>query len=907
MYAQQSTALPIRVVSGVVMDSSGKVELPGASIKLIAGKDTVYQVTNEDGVFVFREVKSAEFFIGVNMMGYQPFYQKYLFNDTKPRITIPPVILRVNAQLLEGVTIKGKVGPKMLGDTTQFWADDYIVRDYAKLEELVKKLEGVEVDKDGNVTFMGQQVNKALFNGIKYFGGNVKNIIKELPANIVERIQIIDDYGEQSTAAGLKQGEPNKTLNIISKKDKSVANLFDITLESNIDDRHEARGYAKRVDGLKQLELQAGIETQPMGVQQGAAVGTISNAKTLMQSTNTSNSDMSGGDRRAHYAVLTFKDKLNARWRYELGYQFKSQNESYFKKENRYEYYDKGIIWGNNLLTTNQHARQHEAKVAMFYQKSDQTKFNISFGWNNDWLHVDKRNQINQSGLINAQQLSIINNNTQKDIYRVESNYSHIFVPSKAVITASIKIQSNPLYQRKQDDNLITYTDSTQYVKDSVYNLLNKTNDHQQQHFANATFTYHFSERTTMVLLAQSNYNVFNHQQIVSNVQENGSPYKVDSLSRNYVYKTLETPFSINFRRILSNQSSINIGARFSHVNINAALLNPKNTLSKSYAIILPEFNYEFAKGTNFQFSTRYYGSVQLPRFEEVMPIPDYSNPLQVVVGNPSLKPTVLHSFSFRMTKLFKPQAFTIGLLSQYLLPSNKVTQQVTLYSKTPSIVTRETSFTQVNGNNSWNGMYHLTKTFDHTSYSVKFEGRWNRSKMISFFDKGRNIARGLQLNHTLTFSGTPISWLDVNLAAQWEQNNSKHSLPLFPTVEYAKKAVNLYGKLFFTKTFLMGFDINQSFYESEDATLNRQPFVVGMNIEKRVFRQKNGVVSLLVMDLFKQYQVVNRRLLMNGYVDIQSNTNSRFFMLQFSWSPQQWSGGKNMNKERRNDGSFID
>ena len=92
------------------------------------------------------------------------------------------------------------------------------VKEGAVVEDLLKKLPGVTVDKDGNVTAQGKAVSRVKVNGKDFFGGDVKTATKELPANIVDKIQVIDDYGDQATVSGIKDGDPDKIINIEIKK-----------------------------------------------------------------------------------------------------------------------------------------------------------------------------------------------------------------------------------------------------------------------------------------------------------------------------------------------------------------------------------------------------------------------------------------------------------------------------------------------------------------------------------------------------------------------------------------------------------------------------------------------------------------------------------------------------------------
>ncbi len=114
------------------------------------------------------------------------------------------------------------VAVKLKEDTTEYKASAYPVHANALTEELLKKLPGINVDSNGNVTAEGKQVKKVRINGKDFFGGDVAQATKNLPADVISKIQVIDDYGDQANLTGVKSGEPNKILNITTKKDSAL-------------------------------------------------------------------------------------------------------------------------------------------------------------------------------------------------------------------------------------------------------------------------------------------------------------------------------------------------------------------------------------------------------------------------------------------------------------------------------------------------------------------------------------------------------------------------------------------------------------------------------------------------------------------------------------------------------------
>lgn len=182
-----------RDISGVVKDSTG-TGIIAATVKYIAGKDTSLTRTDIDGNFIFKGVKSSTFLLTVTSLGYEGLNKRFLYRDGDTPIKIDPITLKAVNRMLNEVVISGTPAVTIKEDTVVYRASDYPLRENALAEDLLKKLPGVEVDKDGNVTAQGKSVTKVRINGKDFFGGDVKTATQQLPADILESAQIIDDY-----------------------------------------------------------------------------------------------------------------------------------------------------------------------------------------------------------------------------------------------------------------------------------------------------------------------------------------------------------------------------------------------------------------------------------------------------------------------------------------------------------------------------------------------------------------------------------------------------------------------------------------------------------------------------------------------------------------------------------------
>ncbi|RQO66331.1 hypothetical protein DBR43_29350 [Pedobacter sp. KBW06] len=909
LYAQNkpvgTVPLAFREVSGIVKDSAG-VEVEGLSVLLVSAKDTLQTTTNGQGVFIFKNVKSAEFIITVSGIGFLKKSQRYLNNDTKPRLVLKPFVLRSEQQLLREVDIKGKVGPKYLKDTVEFWAADYIIRDYARLEDLLRKMEGVSVDKDGTVTYQGHELKRAKFNGINYFGGDLKSAIKELPANIVERIQIIDDYGDQAAATGIKTGEPGKVLNVVSKADKSVGTMYGLTTESNFNDRYYAGGSFKRVDGYRQVGINTSAGRIPSGVRNGPAVGTISNSRLGYSGLSGTDSNINGGKINHFDGGLTYNNKLSDQLTFESNYSFKKSNSRTFKKRISAEYYNDGQVNGSHELVGDYREQSHFFKGLINYNpgKSDQLIVSADLGYAENKTASDQKNL--QKGMINIAQRSISSSETKSPGYNASALYTHSFETVGSSFSLQLGSSSRKEEEDRMDDNFFNNSISGAASNYELHNLrdISRLNSN---HSLQLVYSHPINKFLKIGLVGALNYASYNNRQQVKNVGSDGMLTNVDSLSRIFDYQTINNPLGLKFAYSKNTWYELNFGIKLLGSHMRGAFKTFRNLIQRDAYNLVPEFDLRFSSNKKMEFKLAYAALVQQPSFDQVLPIPELTDPLNTRFGNPGLKSALVHRPSIGYTMYSTASKIQLSLNASASFTNHKVVSNQILIEDPKLGIRRETHYVNSNGDYNLMTYYSVSKSFEDSRYAIQMNGTLNYSNSISMSNGLRNTGKTYTISQFLSFSATPVSWLDLSPGIKFNLNRTAFTLAGFPKISSSITGFNAHGNLYFSKLLVFGFDVGKSLVRGLSVNGTQNPFIVNLSIEKRMFKQKNGMLSLVLMDALKQNNITSRNLTANGFVDSRPNMNSRYFLVQFSWNPQQWSAGKNAEKARKRDGMFLD
>ena len=210
-------------IKGIVSDTSNRENLPNAVISVLQTKDSIllkFTRSNTQGKFSLGNLPAGKFILLVTYPKYADYVEQITLTDTSV-LDLSKVALILKAKLLEEVVIKQKVSAiKIKGDTTEFTADSFHVQANATVEELLKKLPGIQVDKNGKITAQGETVQKVLVDGEEFFGDDPTLVTQNLRADMIDKVQVYDKKSDQAAFTGIDDGEKTKTINLKMKDNK---------------------------------------------------------------------------------------------------------------------------------------------------------------------------------------------------------------------------------------------------------------------------------------------------------------------------------------------------------------------------------------------------------------------------------------------------------------------------------------------------------------------------------------------------------------------------------------------------------------------------------------------------------------------------------------------------------------
>jgi hypothetical protein len=252
-----SSAINAQSVSGKLQDASTNSEVSNATVNLSKADSSgvpLFTVSNSQGAFTFNNVPDGSYILSVTSVGYGEV--KKPVTVLGQSVNIGTVSISKTAEILSTVVINNNPPVKQNGDTLDYSASQFKVNPDATSEDLIKKMPGVTVDRQtGTVTAQGETVKKVTVDGRDFFGDDATATLRNLPADVVDKIQVFDKLSDQAQLTGFDDGNTTKSINIVTKKDMRTGNFGRVYAGYGTDDRYSGGGNVSFFNNARRISL----------------------------------------------------------------------------------------------------------------------------------------------------------------------------------------------------------------------------------------------------------------------------------------------------------------------------------------------------------------------------------------------------------------------------------------------------------------------------------------------------------------------------------------------------------------------------------------------------------------------------------------------------------------------------
>jgi len=914
-----------RSVQGMLKDDKNRM-VAGATVTLTSRLDSMSTGSSMAGIFTFDKIKADTFKITVSNLGFERFEQEFHFPQGQQKYVIPSLTLQQNSQMLEEVVVDGVPTVVVKSDTLEYTMKDLKLREGSVAEDALKKLQGVEVDKDGNVTAQGESVKRVRINGKDFFGGDLKTATQNLPANIIQKMQIIDDYGEMANITGNKNGESEKVLNIQIDPKYNQGHMTTLRAGYGTEDRYQATGMWMGMREGEQLSV----------------LGNLNNTNAPLFDFNTTGGGarrgQGGGGRRGGGMFggsdgLTkigsiglnfrkdFNDKLTAYGSYSYSHTDNTTLSERIQENTLPSIMQTDSISNRNNTVGGSH--RFEANVEWKPSDKDYIKISPQFGFDKSDATTFSESTTYRSGALNNTQTQDILANSTAPRFGISGLYNrklndkgrNVFVNMNYNNAETKKDQDAILDRLLADPNNAGVSPTKIYEK-TILEAKNKS----WNAGASLNYTEPLSEKGRLEFTYDFNKNKYDNSNKQTGYDANGNLIAEDpKLNFDYNYDYSFATHKVGANYLYNGDKitySIGAAAQPSQLRgdaISSGLVVPIHRNNMNWMPIA-RFEYKFSRQSNL--SVNYSGTPNEPSVTQILPFDMSTNRTSIVIGNANLNPEFSHQLNVRFRKNDFQKGNNFFAFVNAGLTNNKIVSLSKSYlddlmdyqtGKTNRTLVSETRYLNETGDKPFNvsSFYHYGKSLKEKTYNIMLMGGISYNKNIGYVSTEKddnmgqkNVARNIVFNQGLMFRYNPSENLEINPGVRYQYNHTENSLTN-RTTNVSSWTPTLIGSVNITPTTIFGADLSKQFNNGYGAGINANPFVINSYIEQKFLKERRGTIRLQAFDLLNQQTNVSRTVSESMITDSRTNRLGRYFMLLFTYKFQKFAMGNPQGEDR--------
>lgn len=881
---------------GEVKDDQGQ-PLPSASVFLLNKADstlTQFTSTNTNGIYEFRSVPKGEHIVQCSFVGFKTFYQNVTAEGDIKQISVKTINMKENSEL-EELTVEAEVIPIVIkSDTVEYNAAAFKVKENDMTEDLLKKLPGVEVDKDGNIKAQGENVDRVLVNGKEFFGDDPKMATKNLPAGTVKKVQVYNRESDQSELSGIDDGETAKTINIELKDDAKIGAFGNVmagygyndTGNASDFDRYELKASVNKFTDKAQIAFLGqfnNVNKQGFSFDDYIGfIGGFSNFDGNMWEMNGSDLSapvsFSGTSGLSETAAggLNFNYDFNKNTKLMSSYFYSIYENQLTQDVFTENFLDEGSYTSASNMERTTVFGAHSANLR-FDHKVDTThrlRFRGGFKYNDGNVNSLSNSYTNNtSNLIQNESQTNYISDSKNLSYNGNLLYSYRFKKVGRVATVNGALASS-------DNNRPLYLDALNsfynYNPDFVFDQNLEQNQTQVQKSLNydgkVTFTEPIGKKRFMELSYAHRNNNYESINEFIDILPDGGLVPNTMLSNNYTNDYIYDRVGLSFRQIRTKYN-LTLGVDGQQSSLKG-LVNDTLPVTIQFQNILPRANLRYNISTSKNIMMRYRTSVDEPSITQLQPVQNNTNPLNLYLGNDSLTAAYSHSMYIHYLSFsqFSGTNFYVNLNTRYT--KNRITNATT-----------------------------ITDNFIRISQPVNVDYDFNVSSYMSFgaplkFMKAKfNVSTNNSYSNSIVFVNNAQDFVDrYNYGIDFSIENSKKDLvDIMFGVEFSQTVSKYelssdFDQKFFTTVYFTSIDVDLDKW-TFNTTFDYNVYSGDAFAEDQVIPLWNAYISRFLMPAnrlemrLSAFDIFNQNIGFSRYADLnyiqQESTNNlaRYFM----------------------------
>jgi len=896
-------------VRGIVEDTVNKQDLSQATVSitpLADSSDIQYSTTGKKGSFLIKNLKTGTYRLLISFEGFAPVRKFFTISTANPDIDFHTLYMQTTTDLLEEVVIH--TPPVTIRhDTVEYNAGSFATKPNALAEDLLKKMPGIQVDRNGVITAQGETVTRVMVNGKRFFGDDPKLATRNLPPDIIDKIQVFDDLSDQSKFSGFDDGNRVKTINIITKKDKRQGYFGKLVGGVGTNENYDESINMHRFDNDEQISLlgQANDINKQNFTADGNNGGRGSGSSGNSPASNTGITTVwaSGANYRNNFGTKTDlygnyffnsqhitintqdsilksiqgqlgQDSSNTTAGYQSSIQKRITNRINFNLEHRFDSSNTLIFRPNIIFQNNEPVSSSYSTTVNNSGQPVNSSLNKTTGYNSGFNVTGSNLQIRHKFAKKYRTISLDINASAN----VNKGYGYNYALNEFFMPARV-------------DTL------NQYIQDTL-------------HAYTISPTLSFTEPVGKNQILEFNYN-YNYQHNVSvnntfDYTDSLHQYKsFDSLfSNSYQFISHANRFTMNYR-MQNSKFNLLVGTGLQFTGFNSLNTTKNIRVGHDYMNFTPtvNFQYTFSKTQHLRFN--YTGRPGTPSVSQLQPLITTTDQINYQMGNPNLNQQFTHSMRILYSS-FDPG--TQHILFATINASTIVNDiQTAIYYNSKG--GQQTTWVNLNGTYNISGYFNFGIPIKIPKSNLNFITNANYSQNQTLLAQDSIAAADNEWAHVYSrnsFISETISWttnikknFDMNLSstskyninrrmgAPVQKSNTQNNLNAF------SQAFSIELTAYSNNGWLFAANLDYTYTNNNAAAYNASVPLLSPSIAKQVFKKKNGEIRLSVFDLLNQNVAVSKSVTSSLETYTRTNVLSRYAMLTFTYNLNNFSDSK--------------
>ncbi|MBL7847687.1 MAG: TonB-dependent receptor family protein [Cyclobacteriaceae bacterium] len=875
--------------------------MPSATVMLLQAKDSAlvsFAATDRQGNFELKNINRGEYQLKITFVGYASAIKEIKSSDfVTPVMELGLLRLEPVSKELDALVIKGEKAPVTVKrDTIEFNAGSFKTKTNANVEDLLKRMPGIEVETDGSIKAQGEQVQRVMVDGREFFGRDPKLATRNLPADAVDKVQVFDKKSDQAVFTGIEDGQREKTINLELKEEKRKGAFGNLMGGLGTEERFQAKGSVNKFTKGEQLSfLGMGNNINEQGFSMDDYMNFSGGSQQMMGGGGRMTIQLDGNNQngvplnfggRQNGIVTNYAGGINTnqdfgtKSKMNASYFYNNLNQNISQVLNRINYLPNGSYDFNQASRQVNQNDNHRANLTLDQQldSANSFKFMASATLTNSEQSIQSKSQtMNVSG--GLQNESIRDSYSKGSGTNLNSSllFRHRFPKKGRTLSATLTLG---LSQTTSNGSLRSDNDFYSTIPtEKIIEQTNTQKNESQTYGAQFSYTEPLGNRKYL----EANYSIrTNLNDVIRDVYNvnSGVPIYNDTLSNRYKSNYLYNRPGINLR-MNRQKFNVTVGASYQHTRLKGDLLLRDTTIDRTFENILPQahFNYDFTSFKHFRLD--YETAMQEPTIQQLQPVIDNSDPLNLSSGNPNLKPGFSHTLRLNYTQ-FDP-ASNIGFFA--FLTSMYTTNAIT-YSQSvdPETLVRLTVPVNVADNMRINGNFNFGFPIRAISSRISLGPTFTYNRGITLINLKENRSDQRTYGGTIRYDYTFKEVLTLGLSANLSQNKTEYSFNTAQNQQYLNETYSSELNINFLKNYAFNTTFDFYHYRSQTTGFDQTIPLLNLSVSRFLLKNNVGELKLGVVNALDKSMSVSQSATSNYLQQETMNNLGRYYMVSFTY-----------------------